>query len=157
VADWNDSELKNIIDNYRRQGRTGDAYYLEAQEEMARRKGAGLDFDKTLRAVLKAARDERFLSYKDLADESGVPWSKVRYAINQHLGDLMVYARDRNWPLLPAIVTNKEHVDDGTMEPTTLRGFVESARSLHFTVTDGEAFLREQQQAVFAWSKTFRD
>ena len=57
------------------------------------------------------------VSYKDLADASGVEWSKVRYSINQHLGSLVEYAHRKDWPMLSAIVVNKPNVASGSMEP----------------------------------------
>lgn len=40
------------------------------------------------------------------------------------------------------------------MEPETLKGFIGAARLLGYPVTDEEAFLREQQERVFAWAST---
>ncbi|MCZ7854941.1 hypothetical protein [Agrobacterium salinitolerans] len=154
VGEWNDKELANLIANYQRLERVDDPYYLEALSEMARRKGGGLEFEKTFSAVLKAAKERRFLSYKQLAAESGVEWSKVRYAANQHLGDLIEYAHRMGWPLLSAIIVNQQNLADGSMEPSTLRGFCEAARSLGYAVADENAFLREQQQRVFEWAGT---
>lgn len=155
VSDWDDKQLANLIANYQRLGKVHDAYYVDALSEMARRKGGGLDFEKTFRAVLKAAKERRFLSYKQLADESGVEWSKVRYAANQHLGDLIEYAHRKGWPLLSAIIVNQQNLEDGHMEPPTLRGFCEAARSLGYAFADDEAFVKEQQNRVFEWAATY--
>ncbi len=155
VGELNEKQLVAVVANYRRKEMTYDPYYLEALEELARRKGAGLDFGKTLRAVLGAARERRFLSYKQLADESGLEWSRVRYAMNRHLGDLIEYAHRRGWPLLSAIVVNQQHLGDGAMEPSTLKGFCEAARCLGYEFDEGQAFLREQQLRVFEWAATF--
>lgn len=152
VGEWDDKQLANLIANYQRLQRVDDPYYLEALSEMARRKGAGLDFEKTFSAVLKAAKERRFLSYKQLADESEVEWSRVRYAANQHLGDLIEYAHRKGWPLLSAIIVNQQNLADGHMEPSTLRGFCEAARSLGYAVADEKAFLKDQQQRVFEWA-----
>lgn len=157
VGEWDDEQLANLIANYQRLGKVDDAYYLGALSEMARRKGRGLDFEKTFRAVLKAASERRFLSYKQLADESGVEWSKVRYATNKHLGDLIEYAHRKGWPLLSAIIVNQQNLKDGHMEPPTLRGFCEAARSLGYAFTDEEAFLKDQQNLVFEWAATRAD
>ncbi|MGA6115488.1 hypothetical protein [Agrobacterium radiobacter] len=119
VSDWDDTQLANLIANYQRLGQVNDAYYLDAMSETARRKGRVLDFEKTFRAVLKAAKERRFLPYKQLADESGVEWSKVRYAANQHLGDLIEYAHRKCWPLLSAIIVDQQNLEDGHMEPPT--------------------------------------
>lgn len=157
VAEWDDKQLANLVANYQRLGRVNDAYYLEVLSEMARRKGAGLDFEKTFQIVLKAARERRFLSYKQLADASAVEWSRVRYAVNGHLGDLIEYAHRRAWPLLTAVVVNQQHLEDGRMEPSTLKGFCEAARSLGYAFADEEAFLKEQQDRVFEWASTHEE
>jgi hypothetical protein len=40
------------------------------------------------------------------------------------------------------------------MELETLKGFITAARLLdHFSVTDEERFLKEQQARVFAWAQ----
>jgi hypothetical protein len=39
------------------------------------------------------------------------------------------------------------------MEPSTLKGFIGGVRALRIPVTDEEAFLREEQQRVFAWAR----
>ncbi|MDQ0316825.1 hypothetical protein [Amorphus orientalis] len=154
VNEWDDQQLANLISNYRRLGKEDDPYYLDLMAEFARRKGSGLDFDKTFRAVVKAAKERRFLSYKQLADESGVEWSRVRYAVNHHLGDLIEYAHRNGWPLLSAIIVNHKNVENGRMEPSTLKGFCEAARWLGYPVVDEEAFLKEQQNRVFEWAAT---
>ncbi|MGO7690095.1 hypothetical protein ACC696_36405 [Rhizobium ruizarguesonis] len=57
VTEWNDKQFGNLIANYQRLGKVEEAYYLDALSEMARRKGAGLNFDKTFSAVVKARRN----------------------------------------------------------------------------------------------------
>lgn len=146
-------QLNNVIANHKRHGKLSEPYAVAAMEELARRIGKGLDFDKSRGLILRAAREGRYLSYKELADESGTVWSKVRYAMNGHLGDLIRYAHSRGWPLLSAIVVNQDNVATGKMEPTTLKGFVEAAKELGFAVADDEAFLVEQQRRVFDWAK----
>lgn len=147
-----DKQLQNVIDNHRRHHKTTEPAFLDALAEQARRKGKGLDFDKTFALVRAAAAERRFLSYKQLADESGADWSKVRYAVNDHLGELIAYAHGKGWPLLSAIIVNQQNLATGAMEPATLKGFAAAARDLGYTVTDEEAFLREQQERVFTWA-----
>lgn len=108
--------------------------------------------EKSFDLIREAACERRFLSYKQLADGSGAQWSKVRYAMNAHLGDLLHYAHGRGWPLLSAIVVNQQNIASGEMEATTLAGFVEAAKSLGYSAVDESAFLREQQQRVFDWA-----
>ena len=145
-------ELKNVIENHEEAGKVKEPYYLEAMAELARRKGHGLDFRKSFDLIRRAAAERRFLSYKQLADESGAEWSKVHHAMNDHLWDLVKYAHGKDWPLLSAVVVNKDNVQTGKMEPTTIAGFVAAARELGYAVTDQEAFLREQQERVFEWA-----
>lgn len=154
IEDHSDDELRNLIHNHRKKQKLHEPRYLEALAELARRKGQGLDFRTSFDLIRKAAAERRFLSYKELADASGSEWSKVRYAINQHLGDLIDYAHGKGWPLLSAIVVNQEKVATGDMEPATLKGFVLAARALGYAVIDEKAFLREQQERVFAWAQT---
>lgn len=157
VADWTDSELQNIIDNYRRKELTSDAYYLSALEDMGRRKGGGLEFDKTLHAVLKAARADKFLSYGQLAEESGVDWAKKRYAMNGHLDKLLEFSHRKGWPLLSSIIVNQQKLKTGEMDPSARKGFATAAANLGYVFVDDVAFMREQQQAVFDWAKTFQE
>lgn len=152
IEDHSDQQLRNVIENHRKNGKVHEAYYLDAMEELARRKGQGLDFQKSFNLIRRAAAERRFLSYKELADASGSDWSKVRYAVNTHLGDLIDYAHGRGWPLLSAIVVNQQNVATGDMEPTTLKGFIEAARALGYTLGDEKEFLREQQERVVAWA-----
>jgi hypothetical protein len=152
IEQHSDQELRNIIDNYRKQLRTGDSRYLDALEESARRKGHGLNFQKSFELIRKAAKQRRFLSYKQLADESGAEWSKVRYKVFNHLGDLIEYAHHRRWPLISAIVVAQPDVETGRMDGETLRGFVAAARALGHSIDNEEVFLRGQQEEVFAWA-----
>ena len=39
------------------------------------------------------------------------------------------------------------------MDPPTLKGFIGAARELGYTITDEQAFLKEQQDRVFAWAQ----
>ncbi|MBS1164019.1 MAG: hypothetical protein H6R00_44 [Proteobacteria bacterium] len=157
VAEWTDSELQNIIDNYRRKALTSDPYYLQALEDMGRRKGGGLDFDKTLHAVLKAARAGNYLSYGQLAQESGVDWAKKRYAMTSHLAGLLEFSHRKGWPLIGAIIVNQQKLKSGEMDPATRKGFATAATDLGYAVVDDVTFMRDQQQAVFDWAKSFQE
>jgi hypothetical protein len=154
VAKLTVKELGALAANHRNRARTDAPLYVEALAELAFRQGKGLNFKKTKEIVLKAARENRFVSYKDLADGSGVDWGQAHYAIGAHLFQLVEYAHLRGCPLLSAIVVNKPNVVTGEMEPSTLRGFVEAARALKIPVTDELAFLRAEQKRVFAWAKS---
>jgi hypothetical protein len=152
VMKLTDDQLKNLIENHRRQKATSAPVYLEALRELQIRKGNGLEFDKSFRIIKAAAKQGRFLSYKDLADASGADWNQVRYSMGRHLWDLVEFADRNGWPMLSAVVVNKPNVRSGALEPETLKGFIGAARDLGYAVTDEEAFLREQQTRVFAWA-----
>jgi hypothetical protein len=147
-------QLENLIENHRKKGETRAPLYLDARRELERRKGKGLDFEKSREIILAAARAGRFLSYKQLADASGADWNQVHYAIGSHLWELVEYADRNGWPLLSAIVVNKSNVETGVMEPETLKGFIAAARELGYSVTNDTKFLKEQQTRVFAWAQT---
>ena len=151
-----DNELDNLIANYGRRG-VHDAIYISALSIKAKRKGKGLDFEKTMNAIGEAASKGRFIGYGELAEASGADWTKVRYAIGPHLDDLVEYCHRRGWPLLSAIVVNKPNVKTGELEADSLKGFVAGARSAGIPVTDDYAFLRGQQSKVFEWAGSARD
>jgi len=116
VTKLSDEQLKNLIDNHRRKLATDSLTYLDALAEQARRSGQGLDFNKSFSIIRRAAAERRFVSYKELADASGADWNRVHYSIGGHLWSLVEYAHRRGWPMLSAIVVNKQNVATGNME-----------------------------------------
>lgn len=156
MVDWaakTTQEIQIFVDRCRDQGAFEHSELQSALKELGQRRAKGLNFDKSLAIVRGAAADRRFLSYKDLADESGVEWTSVHYAINWHLWDLVQFAHCHGWPMLSAIVVNKQHQKKGDMNPETLQGFIGAARQLGHRVTDTEAFLKDQQEKVFEWGR----
>jgi hypothetical protein len=137
VLKLTDEQLRNLIKNHRTKGATSPPRYIEALDELARRQGHGLNFETTMRIVQSAARRRKFLSYKELADASGVDWNKAHYAVNDHLWQLVEYAHRRGWPCLSAIIVNKSNVGMGDTEPSTLK----AAHDLGYAITDEHAFL----------------
>jgi hypothetical protein len=152
IVKLSDQQLKNLITNHRKQKQTNKSIYIDALADQARRAGHGLDFDKSFEIIRQAAAERRFVSYKELADGSGADWNRVHYSIGRHLWSLVEYAHRKGWPMLSAVVVNKQNVDDGRMEPETLKGFLAAARELGYSITDEENFLREQQRRVFEWA-----
>lgn len=150
-------ELQNLVDNHRRKGATDSPLYLKALYELDKQKVPGLDFKKSYRIIVTAARKRRFVSYKDLADESKAAWTQVHYTIGTHLWDLVEYSHRKGWPMLSAIVVNKPNIATGKMEPETLKGFIAAAQALGREVDDEEAFLAREQQQVFEWALTVSD
>jgi len=65
-------QLETLIETHRRKHATDAPLYIHVLRELEKRKGKGLEFHKSSAIILKAARERRFLSYKDLADANGV-------------------------------------------------------------------------------------
>jgi hypothetical protein len=78
------AQLENLVENHRRKRAPQSSLYIEALSELEKRKGKGLDFDKSLSIILRAAGEGQFLSYRDLASGSGAAWNQVRFAMNDH-------------------------------------------------------------------------
>lgn len=116
-----------------------------------------LDLKTTYRAILEAARQRRFISYGDLAKANGAEWHKVRYEMNHHLGDLVQLTVERGWPMLSAIVVNQNNLENGTLDGSAQQGFLAAARASGLQFKDPDAFVREQQDALFEWAPTAPD
>lgn len=113
-----------------------------------------LDIEKTYGAIRKAAVEGRFVTYGALAAASGVPWKEARRLVPIQLGRLVEIGHERDWPVLPAIVVNKENLETGLLEGDALKGFLSAARSIGLSYDDPQVFLKSQQRAVFEWGKT---
>jgi len=146
------AELENMVANHRRQRATHAPLFLEAIEELEKRKGKGLEFNASLSITRRAAEEGRYISYKELADAGGVEWSQAHYAMNDHLWRLVEYSHLKHGVLFSAIVVNKPNVKAGEMEAKTLKDFIGAARELGYTITDEQTFLKAQQSRVFEWA-----
>ncbi len=113
-----------------------------------------LDINKTYGAILAAAREGRFVTYGELAAASGVAWKNAHRPLPQQLGRLVEIAHARGWPLLSAIVVNKDQVETGALEGDALEGFLAAAEMVGRQVDDPQAFVRAEQEAIFDWAKT---
>jgi hypothetical protein len=151
VQKLTDEGLRNLIKNHQSKRATDQQLYGTAIHEMHRRHGGGLDVEKSVAYLKVAASKRQFVSYGELAEANGAVWDKVRYPMNTHLWALICLARNKNWPMLSAMVVNKQNLATGAMEPDTLAGFVKAAVELGYKIDDPAAFLREQQDACFAW------
>ncbi len=152
-----DQELTNLIENHRRKKALTAPLYLEALAERERRRHNGLEFSKSRDIILAAAREGRCVSYKELADASGAEWTKVHYAMNHHLWELVSWAHGHGYPMLSAVVVNQENVNTRTMRPETLKGFITAAEELERTDigTDHQVFLHAEQERVFRWAREY--
>jgi hypothetical protein len=149
-----DKELDNVIANHRRHGATDRSLYAEAMDEYHRRHGGELDLKTSLRYLRAAAAEGKFVSYGELAQANGAIWDKVRYPMNSHLWVLIDYAKRQGWPMLSAIIVNKNNKETGEMDDPTLKGFCEAAHTLGHSITDQRKFLKEQQDACFEWGRS---
>lgn len=113
-----------------------------------------LDLNRSYEAILERARQGRFVTYGDVAAASGVEWAKARRPIPFHLENLLRISHERGWPLISAIVVSKDKLETGQLEGDSLSGFLAAVKKLGFTVDDPQAFVHQQQQAVFEWAKT---
>ena len=111
-----------------------------------------LDLRTTYRAIVDAARNRRYISYGELAKANGADWQKVRFPINDQLGELMALAAKHGWPIPSSIVVSQGNVATGTLEGSAREGFIAAARDLGFDVYDPESFVKEHQQRMFEWA-----
>jgi hypothetical protein len=147
-------KLEDLIAEYEALGKYPEEYY-EARRQLELQKTGGLDFDKTVMAIHQAAKEQRFISYKEVADASGVPWGSARRPMNRHLGRLLGWCDKKGYPLLSAIVVDKQHLPNGEMLPGTLKGFITGVQmhTRQAVSHDHEQYLRQKQAEVFAWAK----
>lgn len=154
-----DGDIETWIANHERQGATTSELYRRLVVELGHRKGRGLKVETSLEVLKSAAREGRFVSYGELAEANGVPWSKARHAMNGvrgHLDQILAWCHAHSLPLLPAICVNQENLKTGVLGPEAMRGFVSGAQRLGYVVADEEAFLRECQRVSFEWGKSNR-
>jgi len=105
-----------------------------------------LDFGKTRLVIRRAAAERRYLSHKDVANASNVPWRKVFLQMGDHLTRLCEYAHRQGWPLISSIAVNQDGQEAGVLRERALGGFIAVARNLGYAVIDEGAFLMEQQE-----------
>ncbi|MER8719634.1 hypothetical protein NKH64_14800 [Mesorhizobium sp. M0999] len=117
-------------------------------------KSPSLDFQTTLTIIRRAAAEGRFITYKQVADESGANWTNVHWQMGHHLTRLCEYAHRKGWPLLSAIVVNGDNVETGSLKQESLAGFISMARDFGIPVLDPVEFLIREQQRVFQWANT---
>ena len=147
-----DEGLQTLIKNHQKKAATDAPLYGLAVNEMNRRHGAGLKLETTIAFIRAAAARREFVSYRALAEANGATWEKVRFPMNTDLLAVVDHAHRQGWPMLSAIVVNKDNLATGAMEPSTITGFAAAARELGYVVTDEAQFLRGQQDACFVWA-----
>ena len=112
-----------------------------------------LDMDRSIEAIRAAAARNAFISYGQIAQASGIPWSlSVRSQMRPHLEAVCDKMLHQAGAMISAIVVNQANLGTGALDPQSLSGFADCARRLGFGIVDDrEAFLREQQRLTFVW------
>lgn len=152
LSDRDEQSLRNMIDNYRRHGKTQEEPYIEALRELERRRGKGLDLQKTLQLVQSRASERKFVRYREVAEVNGFEWAKIHWEIGKHLEALCEYGHRRGLPLLSSIVVNSDGVETGSLKPASKAGLIAAAEKLGYRVSDTDQFIAEQQTKVFDWA-----
>ncbi|WP_412050858.1 hypothetical protein ACK6D9_04930 [Hoeflea sp. Naph1] len=150
-----DADIDQWITNHERAGKTRAPLFQELIVERNRRHGRGLDITTSIAAMTKSARENRYISYGNLAASNGLTWTKARPLMNGshgHLDDLLAYCHSHEMPLLTAIVVGKNHLDTGDMDEDTIEGFVAGIRRLGVSVADPVEFLKQCQSDCFEWA-----
>jgi len=117
-----------------------------------------LNIDRSIETILDAARRGDFISYGDVAKANGLEWSfTMNHLMPKHLDMILAKADARGWPLITAVVVNKQNIRSGKLEEKSLSGFVSGARGLGYEVgeSDRQTFLEEQQRETFAFAKKY--
>jgi hypothetical protein len=145
-------ELEVIVANCARLGKTGDPRCVAASKILSDKKNGDYDTEKTIAAICDRGRRGQFLSYKDVADASGLEWSNAFRQINMHLDAVCVLSEGKGWPLLSALVVNQRNVATGEMTVANRKGFLDAAKAAGREIdVEDEAFVKREQQRVFAW------
>lgn len=156
LADMSIEELRNMEANYVRLGKTGDLQYQKILQEIQVRNTTSLNLDRSISAILAAARRGDFITYGDVAKANGIEWS---FAMNRlmpkHLDTILAKVDANGWPLITAIVVNKNNVGTGRLDEASLKGFISGAQRLGYDVgdQDREIFLRDQQHETFSFAR----
>jgi hypothetical protein len=147
-------DLETIVANCVRLGRTANPLFAAASEILESRKTGEYNMEKTIATICRQGRLRSFLSYKDVADASGLNWVKSRRGVGPHLDALSVHCNDKGWPLLTSIVVHKDKLETGEMNEVNRKGFLASVHAAGRDIDiDDDAFIKREQQRVFAWCR----
>jgi 5-methylcytosine-specific restriction protein A len=112
----------------------------------------GLDLDTVYRTIVSAAREQRFLSYGELAKAQEVEWGRYRNQIFVQLGKLLGISKENSWPYITSIVVTNENLENGQLSGAALESFVNDLRKRGVTVTNATSFAKAEQQKTFDWA-----
>jgi hypothetical protein len=156
-----DSQIENLINNHELKNARHLPIYPLLLEERARRAQARgrLEPEKSIALLFEAAKQQKCVSYGQIASASDVEWSVARHQMNGangHLDTLLDLCYLRSLPMLPAICVNKQNIETGELDPLALSGFISGARRLGYEIHDERAFHRERQEECWAWGRQQR-
>jgi hypothetical protein len=147
-------DLETIVANCVRLNRTADPVFAAANKILETRRTGEYNMDKTIATIRKHGALRSFLSYKDIADASGLNWVKSRRGVGPHLDAVCLHTIGKGWPFLTSIVVHKDKIDSGEMTQENLKGFLDAVRGAGQEVdVEDVAFLKREQQRVFAWCR----
>lgn len=118
-----DKELALLIANHERRHSLGAPLMLAAVAEQSRRRDGGLDLDRTLELILGAAREDRVVTERQIAAQSGQGWAKVKAKVANHVRALSILEHARSGIMAGVAVVPEEHREDGALEGEALAGF----------------------------------
>lgn len=150
-----DQQLKNIVDNHRKDGKLNADLAKAAIAERARRVKS-FDFKKGIEFLVDAARKGKSVNYRQLAEAGGVLGPNDKWY--QHmtrkipLSQIVDFAHTHDMPALTALVETTQGVTDSILE-----GFQKGLHDTGLRVPVGmsvrEHYLAERQR-VFSWAAT---
>jgi hypothetical protein len=158
LSNKSDREISNWIKNHEDQRQTESDLYRALLLERARRSQASqkMSFENSLARLKDAARDQKCISYGDLAAASGVEWSQARHQMNGpngHLDRILEICHATHLPLLTAICVNQQNLAIGELGKEALAGFVTGAQRLGLNVSDPLAFHHSCRDECWEWGK----
>lgn len=118
-----DAELDTLIANHEARGAWSAPLLLSAVAERSRRRDGGLNLDRTLALIHDAVREDRYVTYKDVASQSGKAWDQVRWKVFDHLGTLCIREHAGNGTLPSVMVVTEGNRQTGDLDGETLIGF----------------------------------
>lgn len=146
-------QLKNIVDNHRRQGKLDAPLAKAAVAEQARR-NTTFDFKRGIEFLLDAARKRQTVNYRQLAEAGGI--LKPEDTWQQHmtrkipLSQIVDYAHTQNMPAITALVETKQGITESILAGFQ-KGLDDTGLRVPVGMTVREFYLSERQR-VFAWA-----
>ena len=150
-------KLNNLIQNYERLGQMETDAYRALLEECNRRHSGELNLKKTITFLATCATKGEYATYGGVAAANGREWSYELYRkISAHLGIVLGYCRANGLPPLSAICVDQDNIKTGLLAGKTLDGFIGGMKMYYgvTSVTDKQAFLRQQQMKSFEFHKS---